>query len=46
MDEALVLCRLLQFAAAMLLFGVSVFQSMLAPAALARAINHPLCGTR
>ena len=42
MDEALVLCRLLQFAAAMLPFGVSVFQSTLAPAALARALDHPL----
>ena len=36
MDEALVLCRLLQFAAAMLLFGISIFQSFLAPQALAR----------
>ncbi|SDR29601.1 putative copper resistance protein D [Rhizobiales bacterium GAS113] len=42
MDEALVLCRLLQFAAAMLQFGVSVFQSTLAPAALARALDRPL----
>jgi putative copper resistance protein D len=41
-DEALVLCRLLQFAAAMLMFGVSVFQSTLAPAALALALDRPL----
>jgi copper resistance protein D len=42
MDKALVLCRFLQFAAAMLLFGVSIFQSTLAPEALARALDRPL----
>jgi putative copper resistance protein D len=41
-DEALVLCRLLQFASAMLLFGISVFQSKLAPAALAHALDGSL----
>ena len=42
MDDVLLLCRLLQFAAAMLLFGISVFQSTLAPVALARALGRPL----
>jgi putative copper resistance protein D len=41
-DEALVLCRLLQFASAMLLFGISIFQSKLAPAALAHALDGSL----
>jgi copper resistance protein D len=41
-NEALVLCRLLQFAAAMLLFGAAVFQAALAPPALAGAIHRPL----
>ena len=39
-DEARVLCRLLQFASAMLLFGVSVFQASVAPAGVARALNQ------
>jgi len=39
-DEALVVCRLLQFASAMLLFGVSVFQASVAPAGVARALNR------
>ena len=42
MDEALILCRLLQFASAMLLFGAALFQSTLAPAALARALDRSL----
>jgi putative copper resistance protein D len=33
---------MLQFAATMLLFGVSIFQSTLAPAALAHALDRPL----
>jgi copper resistance protein D len=41
-DEALVLCRFLQFASAMLLFGVSVFQSTLAPVGLSRAFDRLL----
>jgi putative copper resistance protein D len=41
-DEALVLCRWLQFASAMLLFGISIFQSTLAPAALAHVLDRPL----
>ena len=41
-DAALVLCRWLQFASAMLLFGISIFQSTLAPAALAHALDRGL----
>ncbi len=42
MQAALVVCRCLHYAAAMLLFGVSVFQATLAPAGLARALDRPL----
>jgi putative copper resistance protein D len=42
MDEALVLCRSLQFASAMLLFGASLFQSTIAPVGLARALDPSL----
>jgi copper resistance protein D len=38
-DEVLIFCRWLQFAAAMQLFGVGIFQSMLAPAPLARTLD-------
>jgi hypothetical protein len=40
-DEALVLCRLLHFAATSA-FGVGIFQAALAPAALADALRQPL----
>lgn len=42
MDTALVLCRSLQFASAILLFGVSVFQASVAPEDLARALDPSL----
>ncbi len=38
MDESLVLCRLLHYGAAMLLFGASLFQDVLAPRDLAHAL--------
>jgi copper resistance protein D len=40
--EALFLCRLLQFASAMLLFGISVFQWSVAPVGMARALDQSL----
>lgn len=42
MDKALVLCRSLQFASAILLFGASVFQASVAPKGLARALDRSL----
>jgi putative copper resistance protein D len=42
MDGALIACRFLQFAAAMLLFGTSTFQAALAPPALAHTHARPL----
>jgi copper resistance protein D len=41
-DEALFLCRLLQFASGMLLFGISVFQWSVAPGGMARALDQSL----
>jgi putative copper resistance protein D len=41
-EEALILCRLLHFAAALFLFGASVFQWRLAPPALAAVLSHTL----
>jgi putative copper resistance protein D len=41
-DEAFFLCRLLQFASAMLLFGISVFQWSVAPVGMARALDQSL----
>ena len=42
MDLALVLCRALQFTAAIALFGVSAFQAMAVPNGLAQVIAPPL----
>ena len=42
MDEALIACRFLHFAAAMLLFGTGAFQAFLAPPELSRALAHAL----
>jgi putative copper resistance protein D len=42
LDAALIICRLLHFAAAMLLFGASVFLSVLAPPIVAGALGRPL----
>lgn len=40
-DEALILCRALHFAAAITLFGLSVFLATVAPSGIARAIEPP-----
>ncbi|MDR3440481.1 copper homeostasis membrane protein CopD [Telmatospirillum sp.] len=42
MDDALVLCRLFHYGAAIFLFGASIFQWWLAPTAVARALDQPL----
>lgn len=42
MDSVLVLCRLLHYGSAMVLFGVSVFQGVLAPRMLASRLDRPL----
>lgn len=42
MDQALILCRLLHYGAAILLFGIAMFQSALAPAGLRKTLASPL----
>jgi putative copper resistance protein D len=41
-DEALIACRFVHFTAAMLLFGIGIFQSVVAPSKLAARLARPL----
>ena len=45
MDQALILCRLLHYGSAILLFGIALFQSELAPDGLKEALASPFRAT-
>jgi putative copper resistance protein D len=42
LDQALIICRLLHYGSAILLFGIAIFQSALAPTGLKEALASPL----